>query len=58
MTGKATLTTVPSMNARLDPRMVVTRTHRPEVAWLSGVTIAPRITPSSLGGFPLSTRHL
>src|SRR5215469_3771712 len=51
MTGRATLTTEPSIKAMLDARMVATSTHTP--TWgAQGVTWgAERITPSSQGDF-------
>src|SRR5260370_42497942 len=51
MTGKATLTTEPSMKAMLDPRMVATRTHTPTRGALGAASGAERMTPSSQGAF-------
>src|SRR6266853_3155019 len=51
MTGKATLTTEPSIKAMLDPRMVATSTQTP-TRGAQGVALgAERITPSSQGNF-------
>src|SRR6266566_9618442 len=49
-TGSATLTTVPSMNAMLDPRMVAASTHGPISLVLGAHSGAAWITPSSHGG--------
>src|SRR6188768_3034315 len=47
--GSATLTTVPSMKARLDPRIVAASTHAPRPLSLP-VAAALRIAASSHGG--------
>src|SRR5713226_3067931 len=51
MTGNATLTTVPSIKAMLDPRMVATSTHPPTFGAQGIASGAERITPSSHGDF-------
>src|SRR6266849_120590 len=52
--GSATLTTVPSMNAMLEPRMVVTRIHRPTSRAHGAETGRERMTPSSQGALPIA----
>jgi hypothetical protein len=47
--GSATLTTVPSMNAMLDPRMVVTSTIRPTACGIGLSFRIDRISTSFLG---------
>ncbi len=51
MTGRATLTTEPSIKAMLDPRIVATSTHTPTCGAQGRVSGAERITPSSQGDF-------
>src|SRR5437764_45411 len=51
MTGKATLTTEPSIKAMLDPRMVATSTQTPTRGAQGVASGAERITPSSQGDF-------
>src|SRR5467141_331671 len=48
--GSATLTTVPSMNTMLDPRIVAARIHRPSFLLHGASTFFAAITPSSHGG--------
>src|ERR1700682_6066754 len=47
--GKATFTTVPSMKARLEPRIVAASTHLPDDFGHGLVESPDRITPSSHG---------
>ena len=47
--GKATLTTVPSINAKLEPRIVAVRIHLPDDFGHGEGTRPDRITPSSYG---------
>src|SRR4051812_42355419 len=47
--GKATLTTVPSMNAMLEPRIVAARIQGPEVLGQGAAALPDRMTPSSHG---------
>src|ERR1700674_5816514 len=47
--GKATFTTVPSMKARLEPRIVAASTHLPDDLGHGLVESPDRITPSSQG---------
>src|SRR2546421_1274365 len=51
MTGRATLTTEPSIKAMLDPRMVATSTQTPTGGAQGVASGAERITPSSQGDF-------
>src|SRR5438128_10548948 len=53
--GSATFTTVPSMNARLDPRMVAARIQRPRRAGTAAAHGWDRMTPSSHGGLAMVT---
>src|SRR5438105_8487272 len=46
--GRATPTTVPSINTMLEPRMVAAKIHAPLVAW-TGPAPGVRITASSHG---------
>src|SRR5262245_10825916 len=52
--GRATLTTVPSMKARLEPRTVVASTHGRAASAHGGEGRAARTTPSSHGGLKIS----
>jgi hypothetical protein len=49
LAGSATLTTEPSMNAMLEPRMVAASTHGLSRCAQPGIGGAPRMTPSSHG---------
>src|SRR5450755_498063 len=51
MAGSATLTTVPSINARLEPRMVATSTQAPRVVFALAEE-PPRMAASSQGDLP------
>lgn len=51
MTGRATLTTEPSIKAMLDARMVATSTQTPTRGAQGVASGAERITPSSQGDF-------
>src|SRR5437899_3291387 len=51
MTGRATLTTEPSIKAMLDPRMVATSTQTPTCGVQGRAWGAERMTPSSQGDF-------
>src|ERR1700691_2104486 len=55
--GRATLTTVPSMKAMLEPKIVAARIHRPVLAAHRTVAFADRTAPSSHGGFMRLGRH-
>src|ERR1700722_5357395 len=56
--GKATLTTVLSMKAMLEPRIVAARIHRPAPAVHGAEAFADPITASSPGGFITSEYRL
>jgi hypothetical protein len=49
------LTTVPSMNTMLDPRMVAARIQRPRALPHGVAFFVPAITPSSQGGLRMFT---
>jgi hypothetical protein len=49
--GRATLTTVPSIKAMLEPRMVAASTQGPAFALHGAPAFRDRMTPSSHGGF-------
>src|ERR1700731_35005 len=51
MTGRATLTTEPSIKAMLDPRIVATSTQTPTCGAQGAASGAERITPASQGDF-------
>jgi hypothetical protein len=51
--GRATLTTVPSMKAMLDPRMVAARIHGSARGAHGTATAIPKTTPSSHGGLKI-----
>src|SRR5437764_11998998 len=51
--GSATLTTVPSMNAMLEPRMAASSVHRRAAAVHGDDSASPAVSPSSQGGLPM-----
>ena len=53
MTGSATLVTVLSIKARLEPMMVVARIQGLEVGEQGAIVLPDRMTPSSQGGLPM-----
>jgi hypothetical protein len=55
MVGSATVTAVPSMNVRLEPRLVAARTHGPASRVHRDLAALDRITPSSQGCWIMPT---
>src|SRR5947209_15811584 len=53
--GKATLTTVPSMKAMLEPKIVAARIHRPTALLQGAATSFERMNASSQGGLAILT---
>src|SRR5829696_5758989 len=58
ISGSATLTTVPSMNAMAEPMMVAARTQGPEVLAHGAEAPLDLTTPSSHGGLRTAMRLL